>query len=256
MRYFLVLFLFLDSYQTANAAPLSGPVSLFDSILQASLVVQLTLLMLFFLSVACWGIAYSKHNQLQKINLANRYFFERFNKADNLESLFSDLDRFKSSPLARIFKSAYIELTRLSHNPANPSPSEGTPAPLLEAELLDNIERSLRKSQESELLTLESWLSVLATTGSTGPFIGLFGTVWGIMGSFHKIGLTGSASLAVVAPGISEALFTTAIGLVAAIPAVALYNHLLGRLKRNEQEMNNFCSDLLNLIKRQYCKKG
>ena len=109
-----------------------------------------------------------------------------------------------------------------------------------------------RKAIDTEISTMEARLSFLATTGSTGPFIGLFGTVWGIMGAFATIGATGMASLAVVAPGISEALIATAIGLVAAIPATVAYNHFITKLKREEIELNSFASDFLNIAKRNF----
>ena len=119
---------------------------------------------------------------------------------------------------------------------------------------IDNLERSLRKSSENEVSEMENRLTILATTGSTGPFIGLFGTVWGIMGSFHQIGLTGSASLAAVAPGISEALIATAIGLAAAIPAVVIYNNCIAVIRKEEVSLNNFSSDFLNIVKRNFFK--
>jgi biopolymer transport protein TolQ len=101
---------------------------------------------------------------------------------------------------------------------------------------------------------MEERLNILATTGSTGPFIGLFGTVWGIMGAFQKIGITGMASLAVVAPGISEALIATAIGLAAAIPATVAYNYFLTKIKEHEVELSNFSADFLNIAKRNFFK--
>ncbi|MEI7974274.1 MAG: MotA/TolQ/ExbB proton channel family protein, partial [Bdellovibrio sp.] len=117
---------------------------------------------------------------------------------------------------------------------------------------IDNMERALKQAVENEVALMESRLSWLATTGSTGPFIGLFGTVWGIMSSFHKIGAMGSASLAVVAPGISEALFATAVGLGAAIPAVIIYNSLVTQVRRQEIQLNNFAADFLNVAKRNF----
>ena len=119
---------------------------------------------------------------------------------------------------------------------------------------IDNLERSVRKSTENEVSEMENRLTILATTGSTGPFIGLFGTVWGIMGSFHQIGQTGSASLAAVAPGISEALIATAIGLAAAIPAVVIYNNCIAVIRKEEISLNNFSSDFLNIVKRNFFK--
>ena len=120
---------------------------------------------------------------------------------------------------------------------------------------IENFARALRKASDIQIASLESRLGFLATTGSTGPFIGLFGTVWGIMNAFQKIGNTGQASLAVVAPGISEALIATAIGLATAIPAVVAYNHFVSQVKREELEISNFSSDLMNVAKRNFFRE-
>jgi biopolymer transport protein TolQ len=125
----------------------------------------------------------------------------------------------------------------------------------MELNHIDNIERSLNRARDSEATKLESALGFLATTGSASPFIGLFGTVWGIMDTFKSIGARGSATLAVVAPGISEALIATAAGLAAAIPAVIFYNYYLNRIKLLGQEMDNFSSELLNIIERYYVRR-
>ena len=220
-----------------------------DAILQASLIVQLTLLVLVTLSVFCWAVALAKFKQFSEIQMANQKFLAAFWKATSLDSLFESIELFKKSPLARVFRSGYLELQKLA-NQKNP---EGNQAMHLSG--ADNLERELRKAVDLEISQLESHLTLLATTGSTGPFIGLFGTVWGIMGSFHKIGQTGSASLAVVAPGISEALIATAIGLASAIPAVVLYNHFISKIRREEMALNNFSSDYLNIVKRNFFKE-
>ncbi len=217
--------------------------SALESILQASPVVQLTLLILVGLSVVCWAIAFAKYRQFRNMQESNELFLSRFWKATSLDALFENIDQYEDSSLARVFKSAYKELNKLSGSLTS-----------IKLGALDNLERSLRKATDRELSFMESKLTVLATTGSTGPFIGLFGTVWGIMSSFHKIGQTGSASLAVVAPGISEALVATAIGLAAAIPAVVLYNNFIAKVRKEEMELNNFCSDFLNLMKRNLMK--
>jgi biopolymer transport protein TolQ len=120
---------------------------------------------------------------------------------------------------------------------------------------LESVARALVRATNAEVLKLERRLPFLATTGSATPFIGLFGTVWGIMASFHGIGLKGSATLAVVAPGISEALVATAAGLGAAIPAVVAYNHYVNRVRGLETEMANFANDLLNIIKRDILRR-
>jgi len=222
-----------------------------DAITQASPVVQLILLILVGLSVFCWAIAYTKYRQLRLLRSANDQFINKFWKVSSLDTLYGDVDEYPDSSMARIFKSAYLEMKKLAESPLM-TKGENDDKPQLSG--LDNLERVLRKSTENELAKMETRLTVLATTGSTGPFIGLFGTVWGIMGSFHKIGMTGNASLAVVAPGISEALIATAIGLAAAIPAVILYNNFVARVRREEIELNNFNADFLNIVKRNFFK--
>lgn len=219
-----------------------------DAISHASFVVQLTLLILIGLSVFCWGIAYSKYQSLKRITESNELFLNKFWKVNSLDSLYEDVDQYSESSLARVFKAAYVEMKKLAESPLL-AKAEGE-KPVLSG--IDNLERVLRKASENEISNMESRLTVLATTGSTGPFIGLFGTVWGIMGSFHKIGQTGTASLAVVAPGISEALIATAIGLAAAIPAVVLYNNFVSKIRRQEVALNNFSSDFLNIVKRNF----
>jgi biopolymer transport protein TolQ len=219
-----------------------------DAIFHASPIVQLTLIILVGLSIFCWGIAYSKYQSLRKITASNELFLNKFWKVNSLDNLYEDVDQYGDSSLARVFKAAYVEMKKLAESPLL-AKAEGE-KPVLSG--IDNLERVLRKATDNEISHMESRLTVLATTGSTGPFIGLFGTVWGIMGSFHKIGQTGSASLAVVAPGISEALIATAIGLAAAIPAVVLYNNFIAKIRRQEVALNNFSSDFLNIVKRNF----
>lgn len=221
--------------------------SIWSAVLEASFVVQLTLLSLIGLSVLCWAIAISKYQQLRAMTEGNEPFLKLFWKAASLEELHKKAEDYsKSSNVARVFIAGFTELQKLAGQKSGNS---------LQLSGSDNLERSLRKAIDQELSAMEYRLTILATTGSTGPFIGLFGTVWGIMNSFHKIGATGSASLAVVAPGISEALFTTAVGLAAAIPAVVLYNNLISRIRAQENELNNFSTDFLNIAKRNFFKE-
>lgn len=222
----------------------------FDALSQASPVVQLTLLILVGLSIFCWAIAYTKFKQLKELRQANEQFTNKFWKVSSLDTLYGDIDDYPGASMARIFKAAYIEMKKIAESPLVSKNENDKP----QLSGLDNLERAIRKSTENEISKMERRLTVLATTGSTGPFIGLFGTVWGIMGSFHKIGATGNASLAVVAPGISEALIATAIGLAAAIPAVVLYNNFVAQIRREEIELNNFGSDFLNIVKRNFFK--
>lgn len=224
--------------------------SALDAIFQASIVVQLTLAILIGLSVFVWAVAILKYKQFKFLSEANAKFLAQFWKSTSLDTLYGDMDKYKHSPLARVFKAGYLEMQKLA---GQRKPVDPALASYLSGS--DNLERELRKAVDLEVSHMESKLTLLATTGSTGPFIGLFGTVWGIMSSFHKIGQTGSASLAVVAPGISEALVATAIGLAAAIPAVVLYNHFISQIKKQEMALNNFASDYLNIVKRNFFKE-
>lgn len=233
----------------AQAAPaVSVNTSSVDAIFQASPVVQLTLLILILLSVFCWAIGVNKYQMFKRMAQADELFLNKFWKVNSLDNLYEDIDQYKDSAVARVFKAAYLEMKKIAESPLM-TKSTGD-KPMLSG--IDNLERVLNKCMENEVSKMEGRLTVLATTGSTGPFIGLFGTVWGIMGSFHKIGQTGSASLAVVAPGISEALIATAIGLAAAIPAVVLYNNFISKIRKQEIVMNNFNADFLNIVKRNF----
>ncbi len=224
--------------------------SAIDAILSASWPVQLTLLILIGLSIVCWAIIFTKKRALDETRVANTPFLDYFWKASSLDDIYENLERYPGSSLARVFKSGYLELRKIAESKLAKRAKEDGQAPLLSG--LDNLERSLRKAIDAEVTRLETRLNILATTGSTGPFIGLFGTVWGIMGAFHKIGATNMANLAVVAPGISEALIATAVGLVAAIPATVAYNHFVTAVRREEIDLSSFSSDFLNIAKRNF----
>ncbi len=219
--------------------------------LKASPVVQLTLLILISLSILSWAIGWSKYKYFKNLKIANEEFDKLFWSSSSLDDLFSKSESFSSSSHARVFKAAYLEMKKIAESPMANSTGSGN---TIQLSGIDNLERSVRKSTENEVSEMENRLTILATTGSTGPFIGLFGTVWGIMGSFHQIGITGSASLAAVAPGISEALIATAIGLAAAIPAVVIYNNCIAVIRKEEISLNNFSSDFLNIVKRNFFK--
>jgi len=218
----------------------------FEAILQASAVVQFVLVILVGLSIFCWAVGYQKYQQFRKLGNANELFLNQFWKTTSLDELNEDMDDFRDSGLARVFRAGYLELQKLADS------SKQKDQPAFQLSGAENLERTMRKAVDLEIAALESRLTLLATTGSTGPFIGLFGTVWGIMGSFHKIGAMGSASLAVVAPGISEALIATAIGLAAAIPAVVLYNNFVARIRKEEVALNTFSTDFLNIVRRNF----
>lgn len=217
------------------------------------LVVKLVLFVLLYFSVVSWAIIFYKLLQVHRANNESLRFMDFFWKTKKFDAINSQLDRFGNSPLTVIFSEGYAELKKLiEQNEAGVSAESGVSTDLGG---IDNISRALRRATTSEITRLEKYLTFLATTAATSPFIGLFGTVWGIMNAFKGIGETGSASLAVVAPGIAEALIATAIGLVAAIPAVMGYNHFQHKIKVLIGEMDNFSSEFLNIVQRTFAKK-
>jgi biopolymer transport protein TolQ len=241
---------------SAFAAPAGAKVGVkagvLDGVLNAGPMVQLLLLLMIGLSVVSWAIIFIKYVQYKNFREANLRFSDKFWKAASLESAFDRVNDDPNSNIARIFKMAFVELQRIADSAlSNQTDTNGTQARLSG---IDNLERTIRKAIDGEVAFAESRLNFLATVGSTAPFIGLLGTVLGIMTSFQQIASSGSASLAVVAPGISEALFATAVGLFAALPAVAAYNYYVSQVRKLEMELNSFGSDFLNIAKRNFFK--
>ena len=222
-----------------------------NSILDASLAVKIVILILVSLSMTCWGIGWTKYQEFKVLKKSNDEFDALFWKSNSLDDLFDKVPSTTTSSHAKVFRAAYEKKKKIADSPLL-NKSSDTESPQLTG--IDNLERSMRKAIENQVSDMESKLTILASTGSTGPFIGLFGTVWGIMNSFQKIAQTGNASLAAVAPGISEALITTAIGLAAAIPAVIIYNNFVSVIKKEETSLNNFSFDFLNIVKRNFFK--
>ncbi len=243
--------LFAQTSAVENANKEAMNISSMDAIAQASPVVQLTLFILIALSVVCWAITFYKYKSYKLIETSNEPFMDLFWKAKSLDDIFADVSEYPDSTFAKVFKTAYLELRKMADSTLAEKEGSST-SPLLSG--IDNLERAIQKETDKQISAMERRLNILATTGSTGPFIGLFGTVWGIMGAFQKIGATGMASLAVVAPGISEALIATAIGLAAAIPATVCYNYFLTKIKSHEVELSNFSVDFLNIAKRNFFK--
>ncbi len=221
-----------------NTAPHS--LSAWSLIEQASPLVKFILLMLLSASVLTWAIIILKIKLIKTSKAGNSFFLEIFWNAKSLEEIQQQVETIPYSPIAHVFSAGYKELRKL---PANERTENGTPE-------ISNIERALNRSHANEVDLLEKYMEWLATTASAAPFVGLFGTVWGIMSSFQNIGATGSASLSVVAPGISEALIATAVGLAAAIPAVIAYNSLLNKMNRISLDIESFSQDFLNMIQR------
>lgn len=244
--------LFVSVAEAAPATKVAVKTGLMDSILNANPFVQLLLALLIALSVLSWAIMFTKYKQFAALRDANEKFNEVFWKASSLESVFERVSEQSTSSLSRVFRSAYLELQRIAESGLASKTEMSNDAPRLSG--LDNLERTIRKGIEQEIAAAESRLQFLATVGSTAPFVGLLGTVVGIMTSFGNIASSGSASLAVVAPGISEALFSTAVGLFAALPAVAAYNVYVTDIRKFEMELNSFGSDFLNIAKRNFFK--
>jgi len=221
-------------------------------IVHAGPMVKFVLLTLFLFSLISWAIIFIKWRYFWRARQESDYFFELFWDGTEFPKIYQECNDLGSSPVAHLFKSGYAELRRIRkiHDSAAPKGGNSMGQPLLE-----NVERYLKKAGIDQSNRLDKALSFLATTGNTTPFIGLFGTVWGIMDSFRGIGLKGSASLAVVAPGISEALIATAAGLAAAIPAVVAFNYFNRKALVFKSEMDTFGSDFLSLVERQYFRK-
>jgi biopolymer transport protein TolQ len=196
-----------------------------------------------FMSLGCWSIIFVKLFTLTAAKRDTARDYTRFQEADTLRSAMNALGQSRQSPAFNVGRLAFEELVRMEQADLDPS-EKGHIA-------MDNIRRVLRQGVSQELAKLSSSLAFLATSANATPFIGLFGTVWGIMNSFHSIGLMQSAALAAVAPGISEALVATAIGLAVAIPAVISYNFFLGYMQAIEGELVNFAGAFLNRIQRE-----
>ncbi len=230
-----------------------GQLNIFHMFINAGLVVKFVLILLLFFSVASWTIIVIKFRYIRRAYRESAYFTDIFWESRDLAVAYKEAKELEGSPIARVFRTGYIELQK-SHQQIKDGGAE-TPAEKkspLNRKLsgIGNIERSLRRAINTEVTKMTQMVPFLATTGNTTPFIGLFGTVWGIMNSFHGIGLRGSANLAVVAPGISEALVATAAGLAVAIPAVIAFNHFMQKIRIIDSELQSFSADFLNIVER------
>ncbi len=208
-------------------------------------VVFMTLLTLVLASILCWVIIVVKWIEFKKVGTTTDSFVKTFWDSRSLNDLNGRLGDYPYSPAREVFRSGYAELAR-SNQMRDQAPSMEVAV----GAAMDNLNRSLQKSKLLERKRLEKNLPYLAIIASVTPFIGLFGTVWGIMNSFEGIARTGSASLAAVAPGISEALIATAFGLAAAIPALIAYNLFNGKLRGQMMSLDGFCADFLNIVER------
>jgi biopolymer transport protein TolQ len=209
---------------------------------------KVVLLVLLLFSLASWSVILAKWRELGAARRASERFLKVFRQASRLNQVAEASPAHQLSPLTAMFQAGYAELEAQIKARRRAGGSEG----VLKVRSLDSVERSLDRAIGSEQERLQRALPFLATTASVTPFIGLFGTVWGIMNTFRAIGATQSTSILTVAPGIAEALINTAAGLVAAIPAVVAYNHLLTKVRQQRRRMDDFRLEFLNLVDRNF----
>ena len=226
----------------------AGQPGIMELLVDADIVVQFVLLALLGMSVACWIIIFNKFQVVTRAARQSAAFLDLFWRSRRLDQVYEQADRYKFAPVAEVFKAGYIELAKLTNQEQGQAPGSAS----IDIGGVDNLTRALRRAASVERTNLERMTTFLATTGSTAPFIGLFGTVWGILRAFQKIGLTGQATIQTVGPDIAHALIATAVGLFAAIPAVMAYNFFNSRIRVLNNEMENFSSDFLNIVKRHF----
>ncbi len=219
-------------------AQVTGGLNVWTLVLDAGPMAKFVLVVLLVFSVVSWGIIAERARTFRKAERESDRFLERFHKGGGLAAIQEATKHLEWSPLADVYRAGFREIS------LNPPPAGAT----LEGTALEAFGRMLRKSASVQVSDLERSLGFLATTASATPFIGLFGTVWGIMNAFRGIGVTGTASLAAYAPGIAEALVATAAGLAAAIPAVIGYNHFLGRLRGMDARIEEFIADYVHRV--------
>ena len=208
--------------------------SLIQLFLRADFIVKSVIIILIAASVYSWALIFEKYKLFKKIDKSTTTFEEKFWKSRSAESFYNTLTNKDKDPIATIFQSAMVELIKTKSKPASVQSAR--------------VNRVLEISADKEIKLIERHFTFLATVGSTAPFIGLFGTVWGIMNSFQSIAISRNTSLAIVAPGIAEALFATALGLLAAVPAVIAYNKFNSDSKRYSGRIENFSKRFLSII--------
>ena len=230
------------------APTLAAGINYLDVIKSADVVEISVLTLLLCASIASWAIIVRKYAQLRIAQHSSTSFLESFWQSRRLDAIYQSSEKTAASPISQVFRAGYVELSKLQ-NPGQ----EGS---AMSSQLggIENVERALHRAQTAELTNLERSISFLGTTASAAPFVGLFGTVWGIMNAFSEIYAQGNANLATVAQPISRALIATAFGLFAAIPAVVAYNSFASRIKVLDSEMQLFISDFLNIVKRHFFK--
>ena len=210
------------------------------------------LIVLTYCSVVCWGIYFHKQRELRRASKQSERFIETFWEAKNLTTIHTVSLDLKGSPVAQMFRAGYQEVQRLAKARRDSNPGGDDLSTDLAG--IENVDRTMRRAMTQEITRLEHRLTFLGTTAATAPFIGLFGTVWGIMTAFRGLGTAHSSSIQAVAPGIASALIATAAGLAAAIPALMQYNVFIRRIRVLTAEMENFKAEFLNIAERHLLK--
>jgi len=233
-----------------SAAAAAGPaesIDLWQLILGSGWTVRMVLLLLVGSSVATWAIAGAKEVELRRAKEQSERFIHVFWDAKNLAAIQAASADLEDSPVAQVFRAGYKELLRFTRARRNDDE--------MEFGGIENVQRAMIRARTEELTRLEHGLTFLATTASTAPFVGLFGTVWGIMTAFMGLSSQSSSSIQAVAPGIAEALIATAVGLAAAIPAVVMHNRFARRVRVLTADMETFASEFLNIAERHLIRK-
>ena len=233
------------------AAQAGGGIDYVAIVLGSGLVVMSVLLLLLTASVISWAIIAKKWLALRKAQDQSIRFLETFWRSKRLDAIYQAAESLAASPISQVFRAGYVELSKVTAK-AKKEGKNGDEGMSEALGGIENVERALKRAASSEVTALEAYVPFLGTTASAAPFVGLFGTVWGIMRAFHDIYQAGNANLATVAKPISEALIATAFGLFAAIPAVVFYNYFVSRIRVLDIEMTNFSSDFLNIVRRHF----
>ncbi len=226
--------------------------SFWSLVMNSGPVAKMVLLVLLGFSVLSWAIMIKKYRIYKQVETQSESFHGEFQRLSSLSEIYRECEQYPMSPLAGIFKSGYVELNYRVQSARKSSDRNEADERQAVMKGIDGLQRTLRKAAMAEMLSMERSLSWLATTGAVTPFIGLFGTVVGIINAFQGLGAGGTTTIQAVAPGISEALVATAAGLFAAIPAVIGYNHFLSRLRHFGAEMDDFSAEFLNLVERSF----
>ena len=244
---------FLGYFSVQTDLPLRQPHNIIDMISGSGPVVLAVLYLLLSFSIVSWGIMFYKFRQLRQARRESERFTVVFWETKNLPAIQAAALEMAQSPLAQVFRAGYQELVRLTQA-RKPTETQVEPIPLTIPEEggIGNVERAMRRASREQVTRLERALTFLATTASTAPFIGLFGTVWGIMNAFRGLSFTRTSTIQAVAPGIAEALIATAIGLAAAIPSVMAYNHFSRKVRVLATDMENFSAEFLNIAERHF----